>query len=356
MKKTSLGRTGGGAGGGIESVVAGSNIAVNNADPENPIVSTPDAVRSISTSGDATVDNTDPENPSVGVSVPVKSLAAGQNVTILDNGSGAFSISSFQPLNEPAVQRIANGITLPAQVANIIVSSATATPITILLPVASDYPQIATKIFETRIANFSAFDVTVKITDGSDFVDTANQIVLKANQKDTILLRAFNFPVDGALPALFGWSLATKLLVNFFAQYAGSVDMDDFNAPGEPIAFREGTGTDNDEVFELNDANETEIFIKTDCTATVDYSLEVDAKRFGPTWNIDTWAQINRSGTTIIPQRSRTRTGNFGGEDAFVSQSFSVPLQAGDVFQIWMQNNGCDGEHKAATVNLSARL
>ena len=313
-------------------------------------------VETVQPGTDITIDNTDPQNPIVNANVPVKSFTEGENMTITDLGGGDYRFASFQPLNEPSVQRIASGLTLPAQVANIIVSAATATDITITLPVASDYPVVSNKLFETRIANQSNYDVTVVIADGSNFVDSADKIVLKAGQKDTVLLRAFNFPVDGVLPAADGWSLADKVLVTFYAQYAGNVDMDDFNAPGEAIAFREGTETDNDSVFELNDANETEIFIKTDCTATITYSSEVDAVQFGPTWNVDTWVQIERSGTSIIPDRSRTRTGNFGGEDAFISQQFSVKLLAGDVVSVYMLNNNCNGNHKSATVNFDARV
>lgn len=341
---------------GVETVQAGANIAVNNTDPQNPIVSTPDALRTLSVGADMTIDNTDPENPAINANVPVKSFTEGDNMTITDLGNGDYRFASFQPLNEPSVQRIASGLTLPAQVANIIVSAATATDVTITLPVASDYPVVSNKLFESRIANQSNFDVTVVIADSSNFVDSADKIVLKAGQKDTVLLRAFNFPVDGVLPAADGWSLADKVLVTFYAQYAGNVDMGDFDSPGEAIAFREGTETDNDSVFELNDANETEIFVKTDCTATITYSSEVDAVQFGPTWNVDTWAQIERSGTSIIPDRSRTRTGNFGGEDAFISQQFSVKLLANDVVSVYMLNNNCDGNHKAATINFDARV
>lgn len=313
-------------------------------------------VETVQPGTDITIDNTDPQNPIVNANVPVKSFTEGDNMTITDLGGGDYRFASFQPLNEPSVQRIASGLTLPAQVANIIVSAVTATDITITLPVASDYPLVSNKLFETRIANQSNFDVTVVIADGSNFVDSADKIVLKAGQKDTILLRAFNFPVDGVLPAADGWSLADKVLVTFYAQYAGNVDMDDFNSPGEAIAFREGTETDNDSVFELNDANETEIFVKTDCTATITYSSEIDSNQISTAWNVDNWVQIERGATTIIPDRSRTRTGNFGREDAFVSQQLVVKLLAGDVVSIYMLNNNCSGNHKAATVNFDARV
>jgi len=313
-------------------------------------------VETVQAGTDITIDNADPQNPVVNANVPVKSFTEGENMTITDLGGGDYRFSSFQPLNEPAVQRIASGLTLPAQVANIIVSAATATDITITLPVASDYPVVSNKLFETRIANQSNFDVTVVIADGSNFVDSADKIVLKAGQKDTILLRAFNFPVDGVLPAADGWSLADKVLVTFYAQYAGNVDIDDFNSPGQAIAFREGTETDNDSVFELNNANETEIFVKTDCTATITYSSEIDSTQISTVWNVDNWVQIERGATTIIPDRGRTRTGNFGREDAFVSQQINIKLLAGDVVSIYMLNNNCNGNHKAATVNFDARV
>ena len=356
VARRAAGGAGGAGGAGIQSVQAGNNITVDNTDPENPSLSTPDAVRTLTVGSDMTIDNTDPANLVIDAIVPIKSFTEGDNVTITDLGAGDYRVSSFQPLNEPSVQRIASNLTLPAQVANLIVSTATATDITITLPIATAYPVDANKLFETRIANYSNFDVTINIANGSDFIDSADKIVLKGGQKDTVLLRAFNFPVDGAFPAISGWSLADKVLVTFYARYAGNVDIDDFNSPGVPIAFREGTETDNDSVFELNSANETQINIKTDCTASLSYSSEVDANQFGPVWNIDTYVEIERQSAVIIPEQSRTRTGNFGGEDAFISQQLNIELKEGDILSVYMINNGCQGTHKAATINLSARV
>ena len=341
---------------GIESVRSGSNITVDNTDSKNPIISAPDALRTLTTGADMTIDNTDPENPIIDAIVPVKSFTEGDNVTITNLGEGDFRVSSFQPLNEPSVQRIANSIVLPAAAANIIISSATLSDITITLPVASNYPSSSNKLFETRIANQSSFDVTIVISDNSDFVNSADKIILKANQKDTILIRAFNFPADSSLPAAAGWSLADKTLVTFYARYEGNVDMSDFDSPGQPIAFREGTSTDNNSVFELNSSNETQININCDCTAAISYSAEIDAQQFGPVWNIDTHVSINRNSSVIIPEYSRTRTGNFGGEDAWVSQSFNFKLKKGDILSVNLLNNNCNGEHKSATINLSARV
>jgi hypothetical protein len=47
---------------GVQSVVAGNNISVDNTDPENPIVSAA-AVQSVVAGTGISVDNTDPENP-----------------------------------------------------------------------------------------------------------------------------------------------------------------------------------------------------------------------------------------------------------------------------------------------------
>jgi len=51
---------------GVQSVVAGTNVTVNNVDPLNPIVnSLPDGVQSIVAGTNVTVNNTDPSNPIV---------------------------------------------------------------------------------------------------------------------------------------------------------------------------------------------------------------------------------------------------------------------------------------------------
>jgi hypothetical protein len=51
---------------GVQSVVAGTNVTVNNVDPLNPIVnSLPDGVQSIVAGTNVNVDNTDPANPIV---------------------------------------------------------------------------------------------------------------------------------------------------------------------------------------------------------------------------------------------------------------------------------------------------
>jgi hypothetical protein len=51
---------------GVQSVVAGTNVTVNNVDPLNPIVnSLPDGVQSIVAGTNVTVNNTDPANPIV---------------------------------------------------------------------------------------------------------------------------------------------------------------------------------------------------------------------------------------------------------------------------------------------------
>ena len=54
------------SGNGVQSVVAGTNVTVNNIDPLNPIVnSLPDGVQSIVAGTNVTINNTDPANPIV---------------------------------------------------------------------------------------------------------------------------------------------------------------------------------------------------------------------------------------------------------------------------------------------------
>lgn len=58
--------SGGGSGGGIETIVAGDGISVNSADPANPIVSatsTGGGIESIEAGPGISIDSTDPENP-----------------------------------------------------------------------------------------------------------------------------------------------------------------------------------------------------------------------------------------------------------------------------------------------------
>lgn len=55
-----------GATGGVQSVVAGTNVIVDDTDPENPIVSA-SAVQAVVAGAGISVDNTDPENPVVSV-------------------------------------------------------------------------------------------------------------------------------------------------------------------------------------------------------------------------------------------------------------------------------------------------
>lgn len=67
-------------GGGIESIVAGTGINVDNTDPDNPVVSN-DGVLSVSGGAGVSVDITDPQNPVV-INTGVVSVTAGSNVSI----------------------------------------------------------------------------------------------------------------------------------------------------------------------------------------------------------------------------------------------------------------------------------
>ena len=65
---------------GVQSVVAGSNVSVDNTDPENPVVSA-SAVQSVVAGSNVSVDNTNPENPVISASA-VQSVVAGSNVSV----------------------------------------------------------------------------------------------------------------------------------------------------------------------------------------------------------------------------------------------------------------------------------
>lgn len=75
--------TGGGGGGTVDSIVAGTNVTVDDTDPANPIVSAASGsgvVESIVEGTGVTVDDTDPANPIVGVA-PSPLLAATYTAT-----------------------------------------------------------------------------------------------------------------------------------------------------------------------------------------------------------------------------------------------------------------------------------
>jgi hypothetical protein len=67
-------------GGGIDSIVAGTGIAVDNTDPDNPVISNT-GVLSVSSGAGISVDVTDPQNPIV-INTGVLSVTAGSNITI----------------------------------------------------------------------------------------------------------------------------------------------------------------------------------------------------------------------------------------------------------------------------------
>ena len=67
----------------VDAVIAGTDITVDNTDPEKPIVNYSGApVQSVTAGVNVTVDNTDPQNPIVASGGQVNSVVAGANVTV----------------------------------------------------------------------------------------------------------------------------------------------------------------------------------------------------------------------------------------------------------------------------------
>lgn len=167
-----------GATGGVQSVVAGNNVSVNNADPENPIVSA-SAVQSVVAGTGISVDATDPENPVVSATggsggIPVARVMATGNVNIstaLENGDTL------------------NGVTL-------------ATGDTVLLPFQTAPAEnglytVPASGAASRHASYAAWaaliGLTVAVAEGTVGADTL--WLSKANAGGTLGVTAINFKV-----------------------------------------------------------------------------------------------------------------------------------------------------------------
>lgn len=84
----------GGVTGVVETIVAGTNVTVDDTDPANPIISVSGLVESVVAGSNITVDNTDPLNPIInGENGGVQSVTAGTNVSV-DNTDPANPIVS----------------------------------------------------------------------------------------------------------------------------------------------------------------------------------------------------------------------------------------------------------------------
>lgn len=310
---------------GVTEVIAGDGIAVDATAPDKPVVSAT-GVQSLSSGAGISIDNTDPQNPTV----------------------------SAVPL-EVVGRRISASESLAATAQNIIISEITTGPITLTLAPSNAYPA-GTKWFMTRFINASDHIVTIETDDGSEFYkgrgNKINMVPSSAGTSD-ITLSAFNFSADGPYPARDGWAIQVAVPVSMYALYSGNVNMDEFDGAGEPIAYREGTGTDNDEIMELESTNETRILLKKGGRTRVNVDLEIDATQFSPPWNISIRGRVFRNGAYVdIGLISEGGTGNFGGEDVWVSKDYYFDAQPGDELEQLLINSGVTGTLKTSTVKV----
>ncbi len=95
--------------GGVQTIVAGTNITVDDTDPANPIVSSTGSVISVNSGVDITVDNTDPANPVVNYTGTggVSSVVAGDHITV-DNSTPSAPIVSAIGDGASFVNRVIN--------------------------------------------------------------------------------------------------------------------------------------------------------------------------------------------------------------------------------------------------------
>jgi hypothetical protein len=310
---------------GVTEVIAGDGIAVDATAPDKPVVSAT-GVQSLASGTGISIDNTDPQNPTV----------------------------SAVPL-EVVGRRISATEVLTATAQNIIISEITPGPITLTLALSSAYPT-GTKWFMTRFINASSHVVTIETADSSEFYkgrgNKINMVPSVAGTSD-ITLSAFNFAADGPYPARSGWAIQVAVPVSMYALYSGNVDMTEFEGAGKPIAFREGTETDNDEIMELESVNETRILLKKGGRTRVNVDLEVDATQTSPPWNIAIKGRVFRNSAYVdIGLISEGGTGNFGGEDVWVSKDYYFDAQPGDELEQLLISSGVTGTLKTSTVKV----
>ncbi len=313
-----------------------------------------DGVELVSGINDAVVDNSDPKNPIVNVEIPVKSISGTGGVTV--NSIGDDYTIGYVPLAPFPVTRVNTSQTLSATVTEYIVSTTTATPITLTLPEASAFP-VGEQYYPIRMFNASNQDVTVKIQNDLDFFNAPKNIVLKANRtgNSTLNLNAANFAATGGFPAFTGWEKdQSPIETKFTARFSGSVDMSNFYGAGDDIAYTEETTTDNPTVFELNSSNETIINITHRGSISGSTTATVDAQGFGPTYNVDMVPRIFRNGAFIDVEIGASRSGNFSGEDTHITQPFTCDVEAGDELRVLLKaTNGLNANLIAATIQFS---
>jgi hypothetical protein len=287
-------------------------------------------------------------------------IVGGTGIQVQQAGS-TYTITNTAPLNTPPVERIKQSEVLTPTAKNIIVSTAATTPINIILPAASFFPVNPDIYYRFVIANFSDQDVTIEISDGSSFINSSQKVVLKANptRPYKAFLNACNFPSSNGFPAISAWEKEAGVLCKFKARFTGSVPMNTFNTP-TPIAFREGNETDNNTVFELDPADDTNILINASCNLQAAFDSTIDATGFSPTYNVELYVQITRGGAVLpIDPYTRIKTGNFGGEDAAITKVVDFDVFAGDQLKIiqHVTNNvgpSTQGNHIASNLFLKA--
>lgn len=345
------------SGGEESNFIAGQEIGINKVGNTYTISNTAEALLDVnSSSAGLTINKDDPRNPELELK-----LAAGNNVDFQTTTENFLVISSSAPLNTPPVERIKDSQTLPAIVRNLIVSEAATGPVVITLPAASDFPVDNDLFYKFAIGNFSEQDVIIQIADGSSFINSSQKVVLKANptRPYKAYLNACNFPAAGNFPAKSAWEKEAGVLCKFKARFTGSVPMSTFNTP-TPIAFREGNETDNDTVFELDPADDTNILINASCSLQAAFDSTIDAAGFSPTYNVELYVQITRNGAVLpTDPYTRIKTGNFGGEDSAITKVVDFDVFAGDQLKIiqYVTNNAgssTQGNHIAANLFLRA--
>lgn len=92
--------SGGGGSGIVESIVAGDNIGVDSTDPANPIVSATGVVESVVAGSRISVDSTDPANPIVGTAngIPLNVYTTAGRPDALVNGDAYFDSDLLIPV------------------------------------------------------------------------------------------------------------------------------------------------------------------------------------------------------------------------------------------------------------------
>ena len=288
-----------------------------------------------------------------GGSSGITEIVAGNGIAV-DSSILDKPVVSTLPLSI-AGRRINASETLLPTSENIIISEITTSPVTLTLPLSSDYP-VGTTWFSTRFINASDQVVTIETIDGSEFYQgRGNKINMVPGVAGTadITISAFNFAAFPPFPARNGWAIQGGIPVSMYALYSGTVDMSTFEGSGAPIEYDSDTETDNEEIIELENSNKERAILKKGGRTRVNVDLEINATGFSPAWNITIRGRVFRNGAYVnIGLISEAGTGNFGGEDAWVSKEYYFDAQPGDKLEQLLFSSGVNGELKSSTMRV----